>query len=215
MSFPLISIIAPAALVCFFYLKRSNRDATFNTEAFFERERQANSVRKQPLTDLEYVEIDLSRIPFIETDNEIIKSDLETIKTLANQKIVNLSEYTNTDLKFKYGVANLTILTEYDQNYTILCRVLYDLGRELYSIEDTNSAVSVLEYGIDCGTDLKSHYLLLADIYEKSGQIEKIQYLVEKANGINSLLKKQLINELEAKISRFNNVSKELEDIGL
>lgn len=215
MSFPLISIIAPAALACFFYLKRTNRDATLNTEEFFERERAANSVRKQPITDLTYVEIDLSRIPFDKTDNENITNAQNTIKALTNQKIVNLSEYTNTDLKFKYGVANLQTLTEYDQNYTIFCRTLYDLGREFNAIDDTDSAVRVLEYGIDCGTDLKSHYTLLADIYEQKGQWGKIEELKEKAQNMNSLLKNSLIKDLENRIARKNALEKDLEDIGL
>lgn len=215
MRFPLISIIAPAALLCFFYLKRSNRDVSLGTEELFERERQANSVRKQPLTDLNYVEIDLSRIPFVDSDNEIIQSNTETLKTLATQKIVNLSDYTNTDLKFKYGVANLPTLTEYDQNYTILCRTLYNLGKEYYAIEDVENAVTVLEYGIDCGTDLKTHYMLLADIYEKTNNPDKISWLISKAENINSLLKNQLIKDLENKLNQFNAISKELENIDL
>lgn len=214
MSFPLLTIIAPAALFCFFYMKTTNRKATLNTEAFFEREREANSVRKQPLTDIEFIELDMSKIPVVQTDNEIINSAYKGLDVLSTQKIANLSGYSNTDLKFKYGVANLPLLTEYDQNYTVLCRTLFDLGRELNAMNDIDSAVMVLEYGIECNTDLKSHYMLLANIYESRGQYDKIESLISSAEKMNSLLKNSLIKDLKEKlIPRDDEITKILEDI--
>lgn len=215
MNYPFLVIIVPAAAFCFIYMKVTNRRSTLNTEALFEREREANTIRKQPLDDVEFVEIDLSRIPFIETENPIIKEAQKTIEVLCTQKIANLSDYSNTDLKFKYGVANLPLLTEYDQNYTVLCRTLFDLGRELNSIERYSEARTVLEYGIDCGTDLKSHYMLLANMYEDNGESDKISWLISKAEGMKSMLKNSLINELNSKLENMNSIKKELEDIGL
>lgn len=200
MSFPLISIIAPAALLCFFYMKSSTRRASLNTEEFFERERAANSIRKQPITDLNYIEIDLDALPFKESDNAILNDAQKMIRDLSQQKIVDLSEYTNTDLKFKYGVANLTILTEYDQNFTKLCRYLFDWARELNNEGDIENAVIVLEYGIKCGTDIKAHYILLADIYEEKGEYDKIENLIHSAENLRSLLKNALIKELQEKM---------------
>lgn len=200
MSFPLISIIAPAALVCFFYMKSSTRRASFNTEEFFERERAANSVRKQPITDLEYIQIDLTALPFKESENEILNDAQKMIKNLAEAKIVNLSEYSNTDLKFKYGVANLPLLTEYDQNFTKLCRYLFDWARELRKEDSNDEALIVLEYGIKCNTDIKAHYMLLAEIYEERGQFDKIEELILSAQKLNTLLKNSLINDLKSKL---------------
>lgn len=213
MSFPLISIVAPAALICYIYMRSSTRKSTFNTEEFFEREREANSVRKKPLTDLDYIQIDLNSLPFSTSDNAIINDAQNIIKDLAEKKIVNLSGFTNTDLKFKYGVANLTLLTEYDQNFTTLCRNLFDWGRELKKNDDIDNAITVLEYGIKCNTDLKSHYMLLAEIYEENHQYDKIKRLITSAENINSLLKNSLINELKEKLPYEENT--ELEDITL
>lgn len=215
MNYPFLIVIVPFAAFCFIYMKVTNRRSTLNTEALFEKEREANNVRKQPLDDIEFVEIDLSRIPFIETENAIIKEAQKTIETLCTQKIANLSDFSNTDLKFKYGVANLPVLTEYDQNYTVLCRTLFDLGRELNSIEKYSEARMVLEYGVDCGTDLKSHYMLLANMYEDNGESEKIMWLIEKAENMKSMLKNSLIKELNSKLENMNSIKKELEDIGL
>jgi len=212
MSFPLISIIAPAALGLFIYMRSSTRKASFNTEEFFEKERQANSVRKQPITDIDFIQIDLDSIPFKDSDNEILTDAQNMIKILSEKKIANLSDYTNTDLKFKYGVANLSLLTEFDQNYTQLCRSLFDMARELRKEGDNDSALKVLEYGIKCNTDMKSHYLLLADIYEERGQYDKINDLIQSAQGIKSLLKNSLIRDLEAKMP-LPKEAQELQDI--
>ena len=50
------------------------------------------------------------------------------IEALKEKKILNLSGFTNTDLKLEYGVGNLTELTDYDNNYVTLSRSLH-LGR--------------------------------------------------------------------------------------
>lgn len=215
MSFPFLSIIVPFALFCFFYMKHTKKKLGQKTEEFFQKEREANSVRKQPLSDLVYINVDLSRIPFIETDNENLKESLNILKTLSTQKIVNLSGITNTDLKLKYGVANLPELTEYDQNYTTLCRTLLNTGKEYLALGDTNSAKRVLEYGIECNTDLKSHYLLLADIYESESDYEKIMWLISQAENMNSMLKSSLIRDLKDKIDLTAATKKVLEDISL
>lgn len=210
-----MTIIAPTALFCFFFMKRTTRKSSFNSEEFFERERQANSVRKQPIDDLTYINVDLSIIPDIETDNEILTMAIKSLNALSTQKIVNLSDYSNTELKFKYGVANLPLLTEYDQNYTNFCRSLFDLGKELNNEGYTDNAIQVLEYGVTCGTDLKRHYMLLADLYEKKGRQDKIKELISSAENIKSLLKNSLINDLKAKLQQDTTLEEILEDISL
>lgn len=202
-------------------MNKSNNSLSKEKEEFLERERAANSVRKMPLTDLDYINVDLSSLPSIETDDEYILERLNTLNRLASDdvKIVNLSSYTNTDLKLKYGVANLTLLTEYDQNFTTLCRCLYELSKRLYDLKDIETAKAYLEYGIKCKTDLKLHYTLLADIYEENLQYKEIVSLISHAKSINSALKTSLINDLEKRLQGTNysadDEEVQLEDISL
>lgn len=216
MVFPFLSIIAPSALFCYFFMKHTNRKSSAEAEAFFERERQANSVRKQSLDDLEYIKIDMNRIPKphsyqIDSLNEAYNK----IEELSQKTIVNLTGILNTELKLKYGVANLPLLTEYDQNYTALCRLFVLLAKEYINVSDKESAKKVLEYGIECKTDLKSHYILLADIYEEESEYEKIQWLISEAEHMNTMLKNSLISELRGKIDLEKATEKVLEDIKL
>ncbi len=200
-------------------MNRSTNNISKEKEAFLENERAANNVRKQPITDLPYVKVELESLPTIETDDEYIIERLHTIEVLSDEstKIVNLSQYTNTELKLKYGVANLTSLTEYDQNFTNLCRCLYEIAKRLYDAGDLDNAKTYLEYGINCGTDLKLHYTLLADIYEQNLQYKEIVRLIHKAENITSALKTSLIRDLSKRLEgtnySANDISAPLEDI--
>ena len=79
---------------------------------------------------------------FVEVNPET-KEILSRFLFLEEQKIVNLTEYTNTDLKFKYGVANLTLLTEYDTNYNELITLLHSYGSILAKEGYSSQALSV------------------------------------------------------------------------
>lgn len=217
--YPIFTVFVFFALFTYIFMRRSTNSFSKEKELFMEKEREANSVRKMPLTDPNYVNVDIDSLPKIETDDEYLLERLSTLNILSegDNKIVNLSNYTNTDLKLKYGVANLTTLTEYDQNFTNLCRCLYEIGNRLFSAGDIDNAKAYLEYGITCGTDLKLHYTLLADIYEQNLQYKEIVKLIKNAENVNSALKPSLIKDLKKRLEDTNySVDEEdavLEDI--
>lgn len=217
--YPIFTVFVIFALFTFIFMRRSSTKSITGAESFLEREREANSVRKQPLTDVQFVAVDISGLPVVETDDEYLIERFDTLKHLSDPeiKIANLSSYSNTDLKFKYGVANLTILTEYDQNFTNLCRCLFEIGRRLFESGNIPAAKSYLEYGIECGTDLKSHYALLADIYEQELSYDKIINLIHRAENLTTALKGALIRDLKSRLEGTNysadDVVKELENV--
>ena len=55
----------------------------------------------------------------------------------------------------------------------------------------------VLRFGIDSLSDISGNYKLLATLYIKSGQQEKIAELRETAEKLNSLLKNSIIKYLD------------------
>ena len=114
----LIAVVAHAT-------KRQQRIAENREKEFWARERKANSVRKKPLDDLDYVKIHLDKLPVDALpDNERAEEYRSLLTSLSTQPIVNLTGFTNTDLKLEYGTANITPLSQYDQNYTVLVRTL-------------------------------------------------------------------------------------------
>lgn len=165
---------------------------------FWDRETRANNTRKKSLADLAYISIPDYLIPenFMPEDAEA--SDLfETLRYLSNQKIVNLTGYTNTDLKLKYGTANITRLSEYDQNYTLLARTLQRLAEILYKNGRIKEARTMLEFAVSTDTDVSHSYYLLADIYDAEDEYDKKAALIEKAGSLHSTMKNVIVRTLQ------------------
>ncbi len=130
--------------------------------------------------------------------NETISEECkEILRSLSTRKIVNLTGYTNTDLKLSYGTANITCLTEYDQNYTLLVSTLQKWAEVLYRGGAKKECRQVLEYAVSIGTDVSHTYFLLADLYNEEGESDLKYSLIEKASGLSSLSSKVIVRTLQ------------------
>ncbi len=192
-SFPIICILFSYALHS---TKRKEQDVD---REFWDREQRANFTRKKPLDDLNFITIpdDLLTMEPELTDEEIIGC-LKDLNDLSSSKIVNLTGYTNTDLKLAYGTANITILSEYDFHYTKLVTLLQKLAELLHENLEDELAVRVLEFAVSTGTDVSKSYYLLAELYQQMNTPEKIDLLITRAQGINSLMKNTIVQNLQA-----------------
>ena len=165
-------------------------------DSFWNREDKANSTRKQDISQLEYITIPLDSLPFKETNDTKLSEYQETVKNLAEYKILNLTGISNTDLKLQYGAANLEVLSLADQRFTTLARTISGWGNYLYDRGYIPEARQVLEFGISCRTDVSANYITLAKIYKESDP-ERIASLKETAESLNSLTKNSIIERLE------------------
>lgn len=173
-----------------------DRKAEKNTQKFWERESHANTTRKRSLDSLSFVTIPLERLPILENPSGDIEKYQQKVQLLATKKLVNLSGQTNTDLKLAYGAANLELLSEYDQNFQDLLFALYRWGKALHEASMEQEAITVLEYGIGCRTDISKHYTLLAEIYKQKNTPEKISRLVTMAEQLDCLMKPSILKSL-------------------
>ena len=175
---------------------------------FWDRELSANDVRRQSLDDLQYISftaepfyplnmLDAKICPDFLSKNPEIKEIISRFLFLEQQKIVNLNEYTNTDLKFKYGVANLPALTEMDSNYNELITLLHNYGSIFTKEGYDTQAVSILEYAVSIGTDISGTYLLLAKIYQENKQWDKLDRLKKEAEIISTSRKDSIVRKLQ------------------
>ena len=179
-------------------IKKHNRYDEKKQKEYWARERKANSTRKQSLDDLHYITIPLETFPMdLMTTDEMIKEYHETLLHLAGEKIVNLTGISNTDLKLEYGVANLPILTHYDQCYTQLVRTLHTFATRLNEHGYEKECVPLLEFAIDTGSDISGTYKLLATIYVKNGEKQKLRLLKSKTDSLNSAMKKPIDRMLQ------------------
>ena len=163
---------------------------------YWDREARANSVRRKDITFLDYISVEPDNLPFIETDDIEILEYQDTIRRLSSKKILNLTNVSNTEIKEAYGVANLDTLSDYDNNYTTLVNTIVKWGRRLIDLGYTKEATAVLEYGIQIKSDASRNYYMLADLYKKSGDTDKIDGLIEVASSLNSIMKDKIIAKL-------------------
>lgn len=181
-----------------FLATRGANDKFAQAEAdFWEKERAANSVRRKSLDDLDYLTIPLDKLPItLHTDNDTIASCIDTIGELSKSPVVNLTGISNTDLKMKYGAPNITLLTLYDQRYTLLASTLQKWADALISLNETDAARTILEYAVSTGTDVSGTYKALASIYDLSGDKDSIRSLIPIAQSLNTPMKDSIIRTL-------------------
>ena len=194
MAFPFLGLFIIFLSVAAYYRKRATAQQKKVTEDFWNREDQANQIRRKDISNLPYITIPLEKFPIGISDDEELTDYENDLKTLASRKILNLSHQSNTDLKLAYGPANLPALSEYDQNYTTLLRnlVAYCLIKNGFKAE----AVPVLEFGISIDSDIRANYTLLAELYKEQGNASKIQELIDKAASLDSMMRSAILEQL-------------------
>lgn len=201
--FPVFFILFVIFIVWLTYeRKKSARMDEKRRDEFWQRESDANSVRRKPLDDLPYVvipdELLLSNLSSsLPSDDSELNRCNEVLTSLKGQRILNLTGMTATDIKMTYGVANLSQLDEYDQNFTLFAQTIYAYGDRLHSLGFDHEAMKVLRFGIDSLSDISGNYKLLASLYEKYGQQNKIAELRETAGKLNSLMKNSILRYLD------------------
>lgn len=176
---------------------KSNKNREDSAKNFWAKERDANFVRKKDISHLPYIIIPIESLPFEETDNSVINRCQDTVKALADRKLLNLSNQSNTDLKLNYGAANFPFLMDCDTGYTELIKALQQWAKALYDSNNLLDARTVLEFAITCKTDISASYTLLGEIYSSTNDTEHIKSLLESAKDMNSPHKNTVITYLE------------------
>lgn len=198
MKIPIFASFLLLAGVIYTSVKTSNKKIKEEENAFWEKERKANSVRKKSLDHLDYVHIPDDFLSIANpSKNIVIEDSINHLHKLAEVPIVNLSGITNTDLKLTYGTANITILSEYDEHYTQLAILLQHLADELYEENRHEECLRILEFAVSTGTDISHSYYMLATLYQENDTPEKINDLIEKAKLTRSTLKDTIIQNLQ------------------
>lgn len=199
MKMPVLTSVILFIIVLFYFIKKSSREADNALENFRKRESEADNTRKKPLDDLNYITIpdEIFRMNRDSDDNDC-QSAVKVFDSLKDQKIVNLTGISNTDLKLAYGAPNLPILAQYDQNYTVLARSLDRYASFLTKSGNTDDAVKVLEFAVETGSDISSTYKQLVALYQSNGIKDKIPSLKEKASSLNSVMSPSILRYLDS-----------------
>lgn len=189
------------AMLGWFAFRRSlaDRKQAREDRRFWSREEEANATRRQDISQLPYIRLSLDELPLnvCSYDETLSRCDRE-VCALAEKQILNLTGFTNTDLKLKYGAPNLPILSECDENFTQLARLLQEWGNRLYELSYRNEAEQVLSSAVRFGSDIKGTYTLLASIYQENHNEAGFLQLKQYAKLLNSLQKEPILRALDA-----------------
>ena len=204
MKFPFFASFVVVAIFFNISMRRVSRKEEDKEAAFWRKEREANNVRRKSLENLDYISIPVDILPFDTAgDNAVLKEAEKKVSGLKDEKIVNLTGITNTDLKLEYGTANITELSRFDQNYTSLVCALQEWGKELYNLGRYEDSAKVLEFAVKTRSDVTATYKLLVDMYKTKLELNeeeikrKIEGLIPIAKNLNSLSKKNILALLE------------------
>ncbi len=179
-------------------IRRQNKLKKQTEQEFWSRERRSNQVRRKSLDDLDYIKIPLEDFPtHVMQEDPVVLECIDTVMSLTSQKVLNLSGYTNTDLKLEYGTANITQLTEYDQNYTILVRTLQKWADILLENGYAQEAAVLMEFAFSTRTDISRTYYALADYWISQGETFQVQRLIDAAEKLPTANHNAIVRRLK------------------
>ena len=197
MLFPILGIVLVGMIALALRYRYLNKKIDNDKEAFFERERRANSTPKKDISNLTYINVPLEKFPLGQIEDEDIKSIEDKLIAISKKDILNLVGKTNTDLKEEYGVPNFEKMQEVGENFNDLTVTLVEYGNELMLRNMLDEAISVLEYGIAIKTDISKNYTLLGDCYKQKNQLRKIKVLREQAEHYDGIMRESIIRHLD------------------
>lgn len=172
---PILLLLVLLLCVWIFYeKKKSTQIDTEARETFIETEKQANLARSKDISNLDYIKVPFHKLPLTKGIDGTFDEYIDSLLTISEKPIVNLSKFSNTDLKLQYGIANFDRLSEYDENYFTLIQTLAAYGCSLYEKKHLEDAKAVLEYAVAIGSDMKVTFLTLAKIYADEEKEQKI-----------------------------------------
>lgn len=198
MKFYVLASLIIFGLVIFRSNRKAEKAKRDQENAFWAREAAANAVRRKPIDHLPYIRIPLETLPTqLLTDHPEAADCIRTIQQLSDKRILNLTGYTNTELKLEYGTANITDLSAYDQNYTLLVRTLQKWADILLADNYTEEARTIMEFAVSTGTDVSRTYYRLAEYWAARNDAARIGDLIEAARNLRSSNKNIIVRTLQ------------------
>lgn len=198
------NIPIPSIFICFLifcawlhYEKgKSQRKHDAESRKFWAREEKANHTRNKDISHLPLFRFDGSRIPMPDSKDENVIYYQNRTRASLEQPMMNLSGYTNTDLKLSYGTGNFNTLSSYDQNFNEFLMNMSNLAKAYCRAELYEDAASVYRLCIESGSDKSTDYRALAETYCRLGTPYKIDELITEVERSDLPRRETLINHL-------------------
>ena len=200
----------PSLFVCFLifiawmhYEKRkASREEKRRSDAFWQQEEKANHSRNKDISGLPFFHPDTDKIPLIQTSDENIIYYQKQVLSSADLPMMNLSQYTNTDLKLAYGVGNFKTLSDYDENFNVFLMNLSNLAKAYREADFLTEAASVYRLCLDYGSDKSTDYRALGSTYSALKETGKLLSLIDEVKQSDLPRRDALTESLEQLLPR-------------
>ena len=173
------------------------------SDNFWAREEAANHARKKDISHLPQIRVEETELPAIDTDDESILYYIGQLKEIIKMPMMDLSEYTNTDLKLAYGVGNFKTLSDYDETFHNFLTDLSCLGRACTRAKLYDAAIQTYEMAFRYGSTKLSDYEDLAGIYLAMDEPGKVTALIQQVETGNHPRKASVVEALKRILSTY------------
>jgi hypothetical protein len=192
-------------LICFtifaawlFYEQHKSQKMDDNaSNEFWEREERANRTRNKDISNLPLLHVEETEIPDCGSDDETITYYIRLLHENIKRPMMDLSSYSNTDLKLAYGVGNFKTLSDYDENYNTFLLNLTNLARAYFRAELYEQAAATLRLALAYGSQKIIDYSCLAKSYLAMDAPEKVSALITEVNAGTHPRKSSVVKELQ------------------
>lgn len=187
MPIPLILIFGILCFILMHNIKRNTLRQEQKRQEFWALESKANQVRRQDISSLDYIHLDVDALPFgVDSSPEAVSAET-ILLDLQGKNILNLNRYSNTELNMLYGPANFQELSACDEAFTKLIRTLYQWACHLMEHDFVTEAIQVANYSISIGSDISGCYYMLIDYYIATNNQAALQELKTYMHQLNPL----------------------------
>lgn len=132
-------------------IKKNSKQSQNSSKEFWARESESLLTPRRSTEDVVYITVPEEIIPLeiidaSDEDSVRINELSAELKELSSKPVSDLSSYTNTDLRLKYGVPNFNSLWEADNNYARLVQLLPKLISVLMDRGMSEEAGKLLQF---------------------------------------------------------------------
>lgn len=180
----------------FYEQRKASRKEKKKSDDFWAREAKANSTRKKDISHLPLLAVREDELPIGDSEDESVLYYIDHLRAQIKMPMMDLSAYSNTDLKLAYGVGNFQILSEYDENYNTFLLTLSNLGRAYARAGDFSYAKDTYLLALRYGSMKVSDYTDLAHVYLQLQEPQSITSLMQSVEVSKHPRKKSIIENL-------------------
>lgn len=158
---PILFIVLLFIVWLTYELRKGSRKATENSKTFWEKEHEALTTPRQSTADISFITIPDDIIPdeILDADSSLLNEINELsakLKEMSSIKIADLSAYTNTELRLRYGAPNFKMLSEADINFSYLSGTVSALLSDLIEAGMSDDAEKLYNFAVSVGIETRT-----------------------------------------------------------